>query len=1005
MKKSADNASSFLSVDYAAAAAAFLLTFAVYVYTLAPSVTTEDSGELITAAVHLGVPHPPGYPLWSLSGFLISHLFPFGSVAWRINLMSALFGGIANGLLALMVSHSGRWLQERLGGGGELEKNWWPPCAALTAALILGFSDSMWSQAVIAEVYTLNALFLIGILLCFYRWMRQPRHINWLLATVLLFSLGLTNHHTLLFILPAFLLGVFLAHRALFWSFFTGISAVALSALGILTWYSGDHTLEVVTARLSFAVIVVNLLVAGYFSRRLNFRRIILGSMAGWVLVIGGAGLLQGWFVVESSGGTVLVGLLIIWCALAANSILRLRFIGGMLLLSWAGLLIYGYMHVASSTNPPMNWGFASEKGGFYHAINRGQYDNSLSSEIIGFAGGLVGLSREADLNAGGKLQEYWTNIAHGITLYYRSLEENLTLPLCLLALPILIYLRELNRAQKRWLAFLVVAYFALAFLLIVISPGSETDRQSAWLNKVFYLQSHCAFALGIGYGLIAGLTYLRELSPAFPSWAGLGIVGLSFIPLTINYHDCNQRGHWFGLRYGLDMLKPLEKGAVVFGGTDPGRFVPTYTIFCESTQNPRWKHDPSFDRSDLYIITQNALADRYYMKYIRQHYAARWKPQTYNRIERWLGRDKQYPAESLIIPEDEEIERFFGEYAEKRGQAGGLVEVQGIAGVFFINGLISEAIFQKNKNKHAFYIEESFPMEWMYPYATPSGLLLKINPEPLKKIPDEIIRADLAFWKRYTAELLADPEYQYDFAAQQGFGKLRTSIGNIYQYRQLLDQAEEAYQQAAELCPFSSEVNLHYADILMKKGRRTEAEAFVRQALSRDPQNGAYTGFFKTLHQLDGYQDFEQTLEEEIKNDPGQIKPYLTLLDLKLQMRLTDEAESILQGLVGNKKISTLDFIRAAQVLLQAQEPDRVLKVLEKRLRLQPSDVDLQYEIAAIQGACQRVEPALKYLESAVKAGGEPIRQRARHDNRWDPLRDRPVFQRLVPYEGSPSS
>ena len=61
----------------------------VYVLTLAPSVTLEDSGELITGAADFGVPHPPGYPLWTMSGFLFSHLVPFGSIAWRVNLESA----------------------------------------------------------------------------------------------------------------------------------------------------------------------------------------------------------------------------------------------------------------------------------------------------------------------------------------------------------------------------------------------------------------------------------------------------------------------------------------------------------------------------------------------------------------------------------------------------------------------------------------------------------------------------------------------------------------------------------------------------------------------------------------------------------------------------------------------------------------------------------------------------------------------------------------------------
>src|SRR4029077_20582601 len=64
-----------------------------------------------------------------------------------------------------------------------------------------------------------------------------------------------------------------------------------------------------------------------------------------------------------------------------------------------------------------------------------------------------------------------------------------------------------------------------------------------------------------------------------------------------------------------------MPKNAVLFGGTDAGRFCPTYMIFCESFLRPEQRRDPAFDRRDVYIITQNALADAHYLEYIRAHY------------------------------------------------------------------------------------------------------------------------------------------------------------------------------------------------------------------------------------------------------------------------------------------------------------------------------------------------------------------------------------------------
>src|SRR5262245_35562775 len=67
------------------AAAPALIVFTVYCVTLAPTVTGEDSGELITAAYFFGVPHPPGYPLWTMLCGAWTHLLPIGSIAWRAN--------------------------------------------------------------------------------------------------------------------------------------------------------------------------------------------------------------------------------------------------------------------------------------------------------------------------------------------------------------------------------------------------------------------------------------------------------------------------------------------------------------------------------------------------------------------------------------------------------------------------------------------------------------------------------------------------------------------------------------------------------------------------------------------------------------------------------------------------------------------------------------------------------------------------------------------------------
>ena len=85
------------------AGAVFLVALVVYSWTLAPTVTLTDSGELIVAAYGLGVAHPPGFPLWVMLAHLAS-LVPVGNVAVRINFSSAVFAALACAMLTLVVA-------------------------------------------------------------------------------------------------------------------------------------------------------------------------------------------------------------------------------------------------------------------------------------------------------------------------------------------------------------------------------------------------------------------------------------------------------------------------------------------------------------------------------------------------------------------------------------------------------------------------------------------------------------------------------------------------------------------------------------------------------------------------------------------------------------------------------------------------------------------------------------------------------------------------------------
>ncbi|MFC2029263.1 protein O-mannosyl-transferase family [Chloroflexota bacterium] len=146
------------SGDVLLAVALFAASIYLYLQTLAPSVVTlfDDSLEFPLVAHRLAIAHPTGYPFYTLLARLLA-LGPGRNVAWSVNLLSAIAGALT---VALVYGLTRQLTKRRL--------------PALLGAAALAVSPVFWSQAVIAEVYTLAGAFVAGVLLVALRWARQP---------------------------------------------------------------------------------------------------------------------------------------------------------------------------------------------------------------------------------------------------------------------------------------------------------------------------------------------------------------------------------------------------------------------------------------------------------------------------------------------------------------------------------------------------------------------------------------------------------------------------------------------------------------------------------------------------------------------------------------------------------------------------------------------------------------------------------------------------------------
>jgi tetratricopeptide (TPR) repeat protein len=506
--------------------------------------------------------------------------------------------------------------------------------------------------------------------------------------------------------------------------------------------------------------------------------------------------------------------------------------------------------------------------------------------------------------------------------------------------------------------------------------------------------------ALLVSGGVVAfigGLLIYRNRAPMLITLCLFAVMPV-YSGLT-HWAKGEERNHWFGYWFGHDMFTPpfvgpdgkfsydpklreqmmkdpktgnlvypeMDRNTILFGGTDPGRFCPTYMIFCESFVPPKDKPmDPNYDRRDVYLITQNALADGTYLDYLRAQYfrSAQQDPPffrelikyvaglahqednslvrfaantAYNlldvpftargaRIEARWRKEGVYPPAEIYIPMPEDSARCFENYTrdvqqrqmEGRLQPGeeisqpdqyGHVSVSGQVAVMMINGLLCRVIFDHNPT-NSFYIEESFPLEWMYPYETPFGIIMKINRDPIVALPDDVFKRDHAFWSKYSERMIGnwitydtsvqqiadwvekiylrndysgftgDRKFIRDDDAQKAFSKLRSSQGGIYAWRlnllrpsppypppdpkylpyrpksdaevgQLERECDFAFKQSFAFCPYSPEAVIRYANFLFQFNRFDDALIVAKTCQKLDPYNGQITGLIDQIESI----------------------------------------------------------------------------------------------------------------------------------------------------------
>jgi hypothetical protein len=324
--------------------------------------------------------------------------------------------------------------------------------------------------------------------------------------------------------------------------------------------------------------------------------------------------------------------------------------------------------------------------------------------------------------------------------------------------------------------------------------------------------------------------------------------------------------------------VNAIPPGSIYFGGTDSGRGLPTTFSKSQPEGHP------------FFTITQNALADSTYLKYLRRMY-----------------------GEKISIPTDNDSTKCFNDYmkdAQERmeydmGHPGaprkikpgedvhivdGRVQVSGQIAVMEINALLAKNIFDHNPDREL-YIEESFPLDWMFPHLEPHGPIMELNHKKVETLSDATVTKDREYWQgRVKAELgdwlteqtpvsdvaefvekvfvrknlngfSGNPRFLDSGFSQKMVSKLRSSIAGLYDWRsehseshaekeRMAREADLAYRQAFALCPYSPEAVFRYVQFLTNSKRIDDAILVATAGLKVDPKNKPVADLLKSLKQ-----------------------------------------------------------------------------------------------------------------------------------------------------------
>ena len=553
---------------------AFGVPLAAYIRTLTPTVPFWDSGEFIATSFILGLPHPPGNPVYTMLGRMMT-LLPGESAAWWVNFMSALASALA-ALFTFLVT--ARALRRTFGPGPWTAAQWLcSEIGGLCAAFFLAFSTSFWESAVEAEVYSLSSLGVIAsVWLAFNWWDNVGRKGNDLLLVFIAYLLSVSTgvHLGTILVAPGLVV--------LFWMVRPG--------------YFQDSRFWLAVATLGFflAMLVLDEMFDEF-------------DIPGIVFMI--------WF----AGVAVLYAMY------------PKRFIRNNLFTWWTVAILIGFsvqffLLIRSQQHPMINEGAPQTLAAWKEYLLRKQYGPTnpfVRRADLGYQIGHMYLryvGQQFPLTAGlGPFgpDSGWVRLVNFLpfTLFFigavtNALREKKTFwhffAQHAVMGPLLILYLNFTDHEVRERDY----FFTNSYHFIAIWMGMGAGWLLYWLAQAL-APEHEARAAAAGAAAPAGLAAPTGFSIPAPARTGLllgsiTLVGASLLPLKAGWYTHDRSGFYIAHDYAYNMLVPLEKNAIVFTNGDNDTFPLWYIQEVEGV------------RKDVRVVNLSLLNTAWYIRQLR---------------------------------------------------------------------------------------------------------------------------------------------------------------------------------------------------------------------------------------------------------------------------------------------------------------------------------------------------------------------------------------------------